>query len=100
MNGIEMNRTRITIGLPHGSIPGPFLFQLYIKILDFSSENSEASMFADDTTSFNAKKNESFGMQPEVDSIFDWMTSIKLMINIDNCEVTCFGSGNPPPAEG
>ena len=54
-------------------------------------------MFADDTTIFKAKKNVSFTMQPEIDSISDWMTSSKLTINIDKSEVMCFGSGNPPP---
>ena len=36
-------------------------------------------------------------MQPEIDLISDWMTSKKLTINTDKCEVMCFGSGNPPP---
>ena len=36
-------------------------------------------------------------MQPEIDLISDWMTSNKLTINIDKCEVMCFGTGNPPP---
>ena len=36
-------------------------------------------------------------MQPEIDLISDWMTRNKLTINIDKCEVMCFGSGNPPP---
>ena len=53
-------------------------------------------MFADDTI-FNAKKNESFTMQPAIVSISDWMTSNKLTINIGKCEKMCFGSGNPHP---
>ena len=36
-------------------------------------------------------------MQPEIDLISEWMTSNKLKINIDNSEVMCCGSGNPPP---
>ena len=55
------------------------------------------SMFADNTTIFNAKKNVSFTMQPELDLISDWMISNKLTINLDKGEVMCFGSGNPPP---
>ena len=55
------------------------------------------SMFADDTTIFNAKKNVSFTMQPEIDLISHWMTSNRLTINIDKNEVMCFGSGNPTP---
>ena len=36
-------------------------------------------------------------MQPAIDLISDWMISNKLTININKCEVMCFGSGNPPP---
>ena len=87
MNGEETNHKRITTGVPQGSILGPFLFLLYIKNLDSFSGNSKVSMFADDTTIFNAKKNVSFTMQPEIDLISDWMTSNMLTINIDKCEV-------------
>ena len=97
MNGKETTQKRITTGVPQGSILGPFLFLLYINNLDSSGGNSKMSMFADDTTIFNAKKNVSSTMQPEMDLISDWMTSNKLTINIDKCEVMCFGSGNPPP---
>ena len=97
MNGTETNEERITTGVPQGSILGLFLFLLYIINLDSSSGNSKVSMFADDTTAFNAKKNVSFTMQPAIDIISDWMTSNKLTINNDKCEVMCFGYGNPPP---
>ena len=52
-------------------------------------------MFADDTTVTQRKK-ESSTMQPEIDSIADWMTSNELTINIKKCVVVCFGSGNTP----
>ena len=97
MNGKETIQKRITTVVPQGSTLGPFLFLLYINNLDSSSGNSKMSMFADDTTIFNAKKNVSFTMQPEIDLISDWMTSNKLTINVDKCEAMCFGSGNPPP---
>ena len=97
MNGKETNQKRITTGVPQGSILGPFLFLLYINNLDSSGGKSKKSVFADDTTIFNAKKNVRFTMQPEMDLISDWMTSNKLTINTDKCEVMCFGSGNPPP---
>ena len=96
MNGKETNQKRITTGVPQGSILGLFLFLLYINNLGSSVGNSKMSMFADNTTISNAKKNVSFTMQREVDLISDWMTSNKLTINIDKCEVMCFGSGNPP----
>ena len=97
MNGKETNQKRITTGVPQGSILGPFLFLLYINNLDSFSGNNKVSMFADHTTRFNAKKNVSFTMQQEIDLISDWMKSDKLTINIDKCEVMCFGFGNPPP---
>ena len=97
MIGEETNQKRITTGVPQGSILGPFLFLLYINNLLSSSGNSKMSMFADDTTIFNAKKNVCFTMQPEIDLISDRMTGNQLTINIGKCEVMCFGSGNPPP---
>ena len=77
MNGKETNQKRITTGVPQGSFLGHFLFLLYIKNLDSSGGNSKMSMFAYDTTIFNAKKNVSFTLQPEMDLISDWMTSKK-----------------------
>ena len=97
MNGKETNEKRIKTGVPQRSILGPFLFLLYVNNLESPSGKSKVSMFADDTTTFNAKKIVSFTMQPEIFLIFDWMTSNKLTINIEKCEVMCFGSGNPPP---
>ena len=100
MNGKETNQKRITTGVPQGSILGPFLFLIRYQQLGFcdsSSGNSKMSMFADDTTIFNAKKKVSFRMQPEIDLISDCMTINKLTIKIHKCEVMCFGSGSPPP---
>ena len=96
-NGKETNQKWITTGVPQGSILGVFLFLFYISNLDSSGGNSKMSMFTDDTTIFNAKKNVSFTMQREMDLISDWMTCKEITISIDNCEVMCFGSGNPPP---
>ena len=56
MNGKETNQKQITTGVPQVSILGPFLFLLYINNLDSSRGNSKMSMFANDTTIFNAKK--------------------------------------------
>ena len=80
INGKETNQKRVTTHVPQGSILGPFLFLLYINNLDSFSGNSKVYMFADDTTIFNAKKNVSFTMQPEIDLMSDWMTSNKLTI--------------------
>ena len=96
-NGNETNQKRITTGVPQEAILETFLFLLYINNLDSFSGNSKVSMFADDTTIFNAKRNVSFTMQPEIHSISDWMTNNNLTIKIDKCEVMCFESGNPPP---
>ena len=87
MNGKETNQKRITTSVPQGSILGPFRFLLYINNSDSSSGISKVSLFADNTTMFDAKKNVNFTMQPEIDLISDWMTSNKVTINIDKCEI-------------
>ena len=97
MNGKETHQKRITTVVPQGSILGSFLFLLYINNLDSFSGNSKVSRFTHDTTIFNAKENVSFTMPPEIDLISDWMTSNKLTINFDKCEVMSFGSRNPSP---
>ena len=76
---------------------GLFLFILYIKNLESSSGNSKVSLFVIDTTTIKAKKKESSKIQRKIDLISDWMTSNKLTINIDKCEIVGFGSGKPPP---
>ena len=81
----------IRTGVPQGSIPGPFLFLVYINDLPDVCQKSEIAIFADDTSIGKAGKTHDCSVQNELETLTDWFNYNKLSINTSKCESISFG---------
>ena len=74
---------------------GPFLFLLYIYDLPTIFEESQVTMFADDTCLLKSGKKGELLLQPDVERLTKWFLSNKLTINVGKYEIVSFGIGVP-----
>lgn len=95
VNGRLSNASKISCGVPQGSIIGPLLFLVYINDLPNCLCNASAKLFADDTNiSVSAR---SLGeLEPEINSelrnLNCWLKTNKLSLNIAKTEFMVIGS--------
>ena len=85
--GESSNWTKVSSGVPQGSIVGPILFLLYVN--DIPENLSCASeMFADDTLLFNSgnPSDVSSPIQDSLSQISDWCNESLLRMNSVKCE--------------
>ena len=57
INGIQSDWAPVVSGVPQGTIFGPLLFSLHIKVISVDTE-SEIRLFADDCVCYREIKNE------------------------------------------
>lgn len=101
-DGLEIKYLRssvqkVQVGIPQGSILGPFLYIIYVNDFPLStvSENYFISMYADDTSGLCWGR----GL-PETEETLnhfikistDYFTSNKFLVNVDKTEFMLFGS--------
>ena len=65
----------ITTGVPQGSVLGPFLFLSYMNDLPTIIEESQVTIFADDTSLLKSAKKGEFLLQPDVERLSNWFVS-------------------------
>ena len=90
VNGVTSEPSRVTSGVPQGSILGPLLFLIYIDDITkvTLSQGSKLVLYADDILLYRpiCTSEDYFVLQQDIDSISKW-TSINFMtFNCDKCK--------------
>ena len=95
VNSKASDWSKVTSGIPQGSVLGPILFLVYIN--DLPEElTSDSSIFADDTKVFTEVNDENnISLQEDIDKLQQWTNKWQLEFNIDKCAVLHLGSKNP-----
>ena len=83
VNKSKSKTESVRSGVPQGSVLGPILFIIFISDIDEYIENSQLSVFADDT---KIKKNistanDSEGLQSDLKSVYHWGTTNSMAFN-------------------
>ena len=81
----------VTSGVPQGSIPGPFLFLIFINDLPETVFNSKVFLFADDLKlSYNEPRGNAHGIKQDLDSILRWSYENNISFNLSKCQYIFF----------
>ena len=89
--------TKVTSGVPQGSVLGPLLFLMYINDLP-ECLSCPSRIYADDSKLFGLyKKGETCKdfLQLNIDELVDWSSKWQIDLNFKKCSVMHLGSKNP-----
>ena len=103
VNGNISDESKITCGVPQGSVLGPLLFLVYVNVyasyhvyvydVENVIQNSKIHLYADDTVIYISGK-DSNGMQrllqEDLDKFADWSTTNKLSVNTAKTKLMAF----------
>jgi hypothetical protein len=92
VNGVSSEWTKVTSGIPQGSVLGPILFTIFINDLPIALD-SHVKIFADDTKIYNTVDKATM-IQEDLDKLMQWSTKWLLPFNVDKCSVVHYGSNN------
>ena len=84
----------VTVGVPQGSILGPFLFIIYINDLPLSLKHCKVTLYADDSVIYCSDTSPD-KMQPRLNEdlqrLTQWFCTNKLSINVLKCKFMLLG---------
>ena len=88
VNGATSSSTRVTSGIPQGSVLGPILFVIYINDLP-ANIVTNVKMFADDTKIYKkiGSAQDSLNLQRDLDSLEQWSNDWLLKFHPGKCAV-------------
>ena len=95
INGYDSGLTKITCGVPQGSVLGPLLFLLYINDLNQDIEFCKVHHFADDTNLLYLDKSiKKLNKLVNIDlkGLVNWLNSNKMSLNVKKTEMVIFKS--------
>ena len=90
------NNLTLQCGVPQGSILGPLLFLIYVNDLHLATSLPVLS-YADDTTIYYSHSNLSVlynTINTELEKIYKWLCSNRLLLNINKTKFIVFGPRN------
>ena len=95
INGKASKWTKVTSGVPQGSVLGPVLFLVYINDID-NGVTGIISKFADDTKIANTvvSNEQVIEMQSNLDKLSEWGQTWQMNFNADKCKVLHIGYRN------
>ena len=89
VNGTPSHLTRVTSGVPQGSVLGPLLFLIYINdITDNHSLNCSLSLYADDIILYrtiNSQRNFTL-LQQDINALQRWCNKNIMKFNVSKCK--------------
>ena len=102
VNGKLSTARYLRCRVPHGSIPGPLLFLIYINDLPNCLLTAAPRMFADDTNiTLSAKTLTGLkqALAPELSNLSCWLKANKLSLNVGKTELMIIGSRQRLPVQ-
>lgn len=103
VNGTQSSGAAVTLGVPQGSILGPFLFLIYINDLPSIVSNlCDIVLFADDTSlifKVDRKSTDYSKVNGTLVKVLDWFTVNNLLLNAKKTKCVRFSLPNVRPVE-
>ena len=96
VNGVKSSESKVTSGVPQGSVLGPLLFVIYINDMPLCV-NSSMYMYADDTKVFReiAHDDDVEKLQNDLDRLGKWSEDWLIRFHPEKCSVLHLGRTNP-----
>jgi ribonuclease HI len=97
-NGEQCRMRSLSQGVPQGSVLAPHLFVFFINgITDQVPEDVEMALYADDVAIWSSDRNKEVAtarIQDALNSISDWCSKKKMLINAEKSEVAIFSTSS------
>ena len=98
LDGAVSQSTKVTSGVPQGSILGPLMFLIYINDLPDVLQHCSPLLFADDTKIY-CKINsitDCMLIQEDINLLYSWCCKWKLDFNVNKCKVLSVTKSRSP----